>query len=148
MNSLFTQVWWTCCMCVEDKQTVACLSKGIKLHLSFTVHNCMYVDTYMIGYWKTNWNTTLGLCTYSILLPQLLATFKHYACTVALPGLANWSTFVEEFLRPCKVTTDTMGPMGAIDGRYGSEIGHSDSETSLWPSILFGPTVGFSWTHI
>ena len=32
---------------------------------------------------------------YSILLPQLIATLIHYLCTVALPGLADWSAFAD-----------------------------------------------------
>ena len=32
---------------------------------------------------------------YSTLLPQLIATLIHYLCTVALPGLADWSAFLE-----------------------------------------------------
>ena len=33
--------------------------------------------------------------TYSILLAQLIATLIHYPCTVVLPGLADWSVFLE-----------------------------------------------------
>ena len=32
---------------------------------------------------------------YSILLSQLIATLIHYPCVVALPGLADWSAFLE-----------------------------------------------------
>ena len=35
----------TAYMCVKDKQTIAYLSAGIKLNLTFIIHNCIYVAT-------------------------------------------------------------------------------------------------------
>ena len=46
----------------------------------------------MTGLWKTNQIVTLGL------LAKLMATLIHYPFTVPLPGLANWSAFLEPVL--------------------------------------------------
>ena len=35
---------------------------------------------------------------YFILLPQLIATLIHHPCTIALPGLADWSALLEPVL--------------------------------------------------
>ena len=35
---------------------------------------------------------------YSILLAQLMAKFVHYTYTVLLPGLVDWSAFLEQVL--------------------------------------------------
>ena len=43
---------------------------------------CMYV--YITGFWKTDQNVTFGLF--------------HFICTVALPGLVDWSAFLEQIL--------------------------------------------------
>ena len=39
--------------------------------------------------------TEMSHLTYSISLAQLMDTLIHYPCTVALPGLADWSAFLE-----------------------------------------------------
>ena len=49
--------------------------------------------SYVTGVWKSDQNTSH--LAYSILLPQLIAMLIHYPCTVALPGLADWSAFLE-----------------------------------------------------
>ena len=36
-----------------------------------------------------------NIMVFYLLLPQLIATLIHYLCTVALPGLADWSAFLE-----------------------------------------------------
>ena len=43
--------------------------------------------------------------------------------------------------------TETIGPMGVLHGRHGSEIDPSGGETSLGPLSMFGPMAGTSWTH-
>ena len=42
--------------------------------------------------------TELSHWAYSILLAQLMATLVHYTYTVPLPGLVNWSAFLEQVL--------------------------------------------------
>ena len=57
---------------------------------------CTYVHTqYVTRFWKTNQIVTLGLLH---LLTQLMATLIHYTYTVPLPGLVNWSAFLERIL--------------------------------------------------
>ena len=74
---------------------------------------------------------------YSILLAQLIATLIHYPCTVALPGLADWSAFLERvFANHVKLLLRQWGPWRVLDGRYGSDIHPCVSETSLRPSRL------------
>ena len=48
---------------------------------------------------------------YFILLAQLIAILLHYPCTVVLMGLVDWYDFLELVCRPCKVMTETVGPM-------------------------------------
>ena len=43
--------------------------------------------------------------------------------------------------------TETMGPMGVLHGRHGSEIHPSDGETSVTPSSTVGPMAGTSGAH-
>ena len=47
---------------------------------------------------------------YSILLAQLIITLINYQCTVALPGLADWSAFLRQasLTMPCEVTIETI----------------------------------------
>ena len=47
---------------------------------------------YVTGFWKADQIFTLGLFH---LLTQLMAILIHHLCTVALPGLADWSAFLE-----------------------------------------------------
>ena len=42
--------------------------------------------------------TELSHWVYSILLAQLMATFVHYTYTLPLPGLVDWSAFLEQAL--------------------------------------------------
>ena len=93
--------------------------------------------TYVTGYWKP---TKLLHLAYSILLAQLIASLIHYPCTVALTGLTDWSAFLELILQLCKITTETMGPWRALDGRYGSDIHPCVSETSYRSSR-------FAWAY-
>ena len=44
------------------------------------------------GFWKTNQIITLGLFH---LLAKLIATFMRYPFTEPLPGLVDWSAFLE-----------------------------------------------------
>ena len=90
-----------------------------------------YVHMYVTGFWKINH-------TYSILLLQLTATLIHYHCTVPLPGLANWSAFLDRIEATCKVTAKTVGPIEDTksNGRYGSAIDTYASETSIRPSMV------------
>ena len=46
---------------------------------------------FVIGFWKTN-------LARSILLAQLKATLIHHTYTVQLPGLVDWSAFLERVL--------------------------------------------------
>ena len=48
---------------------------------------------FVTGYWITDPNVTLGLFHF---IAQLIATFIH--SSIALPGLADWSTFLEQVL--------------------------------------------------
>ena len=50
---------------------------------------------YVTGFWRTDQIVTLGL---SILLAKLMATLVHYAYTLPLPGLVDWSAFLEPVL--------------------------------------------------
>ena len=59
----------------------------------------------------------------------------HHPCTVALPGLGNWSAFSRvRFANPVKSCLRYWGQWRVLDGRYGSEIDPSVSEMSLKPS--------------
>ena len=71
--------------------------------LKFTVYQHRWLDLGKL--------TELSHWAYSILLAQLMATLVRYTYTVPLPGLVDWSAFLEHFCRPCKFTTETMGPM-------------------------------------
>ena len=42
--------------------------------------------------------TELSHWAYSILLAQLMATLIHYTFTLSLPGLVDWSAFLERLL--------------------------------------------------
>ena len=55
---------------------------------------------YVTGYWKTDRIVTLGLFH---LLAQLMATLVHYTYTVQLPGLVDWSAFLERVLPTLKI---------------------------------------------
>ena len=71
------------------------------------------------------------------LLAQLIATLIHYPCTVAIPGLAVWSAFLEWILLDhVKSRLRQWDPWRALDGRYGSDIHPCVSEMSLRPSRL------------
>ena len=86
----------------------------------------------MTGFWRTDRNVSLYLFH---LLTQLIiiATLIHYLCTVALTGLAGWSTFLEQIFKPQLRLWDLWR---APDGRYRLDIHPSVSETSLRPSRL------------
>ena len=59
----------------------------------------------------------LANCTF---LAQLIATLIHYPCTVAIPGLAAWSAFLEQIF-PTMWSHDWHNgtdPRRALDGRY------------------------------
>ena len=65
------------------------------------------------------------------------ATLIYYLCKVALPGLANWSTFSRaSFANHVKLRLRHWGLQGAPDGRYGSKTGPSVSEISVRLSRL------------
>ena len=49
----------------------------------------------VIGYRKL---TKMSHLTHSILLAQMIATFRHNLSTVALTDLADWSAFLELIL--------------------------------------------------
>ena len=72
------------------------------------------------------------------ILAQLIATLIHYPCTVALPGLADWSAFLYRagFANYVKSQLRQWGPWRALDGRYGSNIHPCIRETCLRPSRL------------
>ena len=42
--------------------------------------------------------TELSHLAYSIILAELIATLVHYTYTVQLPGLVDWSAFLEQVL--------------------------------------------------
>ena len=72
---------------------------------------------------------------YSILLAQLIPTLKHYPCTVALPGLADWFPFLGwVFVNHVKSPLRQCGPWRTLYGRYGSDIHPCDIKMSLRPS--------------
>ena len=48
--------------------------------------------SYVTGFWKTDQIVTLGLFH---LIGPVIATLIHYPFTVALPGLTDWSAFLE-----------------------------------------------------
>ena len=50
------------------------------------LYSCTIIVT---GYWE------MSHLAYSILLAHLIDTLIHCLCTVALTGLADWSTFLE-----------------------------------------------------
>ena len=56
---------------------------------------------------------------YFILSPQLIATLIHYLCTIALPGLADWSALLEPVwlirLSGTHGGSRCMGGMGLIN---------------------------------
>ena len=56
---------------------------------------------------------------YSILLAQIITTLKHYPCTVALTGLAEWFAFLyrASFADHVKSQLRQWDPMRALDGR-------------------------------
>ena len=50
----------------------------------------LFLD-FLTEIWKTD---QAIMFAYSILLSQVIAALIHYPCTVALPGLADWSVFL------------------------------------------------------
>ena len=58
-------------------------------------------DNYSMQMWLDFGKPTeISHLAYSILLLQLIATLIHCPCTVTLPGLADWSSFLEQVYRP------------------------------------------------
>ena len=115
------------------------VSNYINLYVS---HMFVYYKTCVLDVYNCN-----GICdwilenrpnchtkpSYSILFAHLMATLVYYTYTVQLPGLVDWSAFLEQVLLTCKCMTETMGPVGALHGRHGFEIHPSDGEMSLTP---------------
>ena len=65
------------------------------LNTQYCVTMCGCKSLCVTGFWKTNRNVALGLLHF---ITQPIATLIHYSCTVALPGLADWSAFLERVL--------------------------------------------------
>ena len=66
--------------------------------------------TFVTGFWKTDQIVTLGQFHF-------IGAANGYTCALhihsaIIPGLVDWSAFVEQVLLTCKFTTETMGPMG------------------------------------
>ena len=78
-----------------------------------------------------------------------MATFVHYTYTVPLPGLIDWSAFLEQvFADPVNSQLRQWDPWRALHGRHRSEkfttvIG----EYLLCHLSMFGPMAGTSGTH-
>ena len=85
-------------------------------------------------------------CHTTILLAQLMTTLVHYTYTVPLPGLVDWSAFLEPVLPADPVNSQLRqwDPWRALHGRHGSEIHPSHL---LYHSSMFGPMAGTSGTH-
>ena len=67
------------------------------------VHTCTCSYTYAQHMWLDFGKPTImSHLAYSILLAQLIATLIQHPCTVALPGLADWSAFLEQVLPPIR----------------------------------------------
>ena len=80
---MYVYVCMYVCMCMYVYICMyACIH--VCVHISIYVL-CVYIHTYVTGYWKTDHNVTLELANY-ILLAQLIAILMHYSCTVALLG--------------------------------------------------------------
>ena len=62
--------------------------------ITYHVYSRMHL-TNVTGFWKTDQIVILGLFHF---IGQLMATLVHYTYTVPLPGLANWSAFLERVL--------------------------------------------------
>ena len=77
--------------------------------------------------------TKLSHWAYSILFAQLMSTFVHYTYTVPLPGLVDWSAFLEQVLPGLYVDSllSQLDPWRALHGRHGCEIHPKDRETSI-----------------
>ena len=91
------------------------------------VWHLIHIATYVTGFWKANQIVTLG--QFYFICPANGYTHTLHIHS-AITSLVNWSTFLEQ---PCEFTTETMGLMGVLHGRHGSEIHPSDGETSLTP---------------
>ena len=74
-----------------------------------------------------------------------MATLMHYSFTVPLPGLANWSAFLEQ---PYKFTTGTMGPnVGHYMEGMGLKFIPVIVKCLFGTLSMFGPMPGTSWTY-
>ena len=64
----------------------------VRMHLCIHLYVCNYICD-----WIFEKPIEMSHLTYSyfILFAQLIATLIHYPCTVALPGFADWSSFLE-----------------------------------------------------
>ena len=80
------------------------------------------------GFQKTNQNVTLGL--FHFIGPSNGYTHT-LPFTVALPSLADWSAFPENFTDHVKSWLKQLGSWTALEERHGSEINHSFSKMAL-----------------
>ena len=71
------------------------------IHVASYVYLCSFFCNLILllvtGFWKTAWPKyhTMPIPFY---WPQLMATLIHYTYTVPLPGLVDWSAFLEVLL--------------------------------------------------
>ena len=84
-----------------------------------------------------------------------MATLVHYAYTMPLPGLVDWSAFLEpaSFADPVNSQLRQRDPWRALHGgRYmegmGLKITPVIRRRPLPHSSMFGPMVGTSGTHV
>ena len=89
-----------------------------------------------------NWLSCNWHWGHSIALFQLIVTLMHYPCTVPLlPGLANWSAFLEWGLPTLKSQLRQW-----VNGLE-INLSVTDHETSLRPQGLLGSIADASWIH-
>ena len=113
----------------------------IYVHMYIHIHICTHISyTYTHAYayiqmhicdWILKKPTELLHWAYSILLAQLMATLVHYTYIVPLPGLVDWSAFLERVFDPVNSWLRQWDPWRALHGRHGCEIHPRDRETSI-----------------
>ena len=115
-------VWVCMCVCVRVCACVcvcmrACVCMCVCVCMCACAYVCVYICVGALLMWLNFGKLTkLSHYAYFILLAQLIATLILYPFTVPLPGLANWSAFLEQlFSIPVNSwLTETMGPMEGI----------------------------------
>ena len=105
------------------------------------------LTTYVIGYWKTDHNVTLGQLHFIGPANSYTHALSMYHCIIGLSQLVCFSRV--GFAYRVKSRLRQWDPWSALDGRYGSDIHPCVGETSLkaLQSCLGLRMICTSWTH-